>query len=277
MRIGGYHSARSRRSWGAVVAVTLLLSGCAPERPAPELTTTSARATKPTEPQVLPDCATVSISFEPALDRQHIRCSLTLGDDSTLTVSSDPAWSFSLRSGGATVQEFREPTDKIGQTGVAALLQDIDHSGTPVLLVVTGRGGTGGEPMAVWRQTGQPKHFVRAGELFGFRTFYRTPEGFFGNYAHAGSGAGVVTLYRWNGDRLAEAVVLDVQVPGWVKRPDDTREWIRNGETDCTISDDDYPPGALAARTASMRAAGIDPATAARQFCTQPWVATLYR
>ncbi|OLO99858.1 hypothetical protein BVU76_23535 [Mycolicibacterium porcinum] len=217
------------------------------------------------------------ISFEPALAAQNIRCALALDDHSTVTVSSDPAWTFKVRSGDTTVQEFREPTDEVGQTGVAPLLQDIDQSGNPVLLVVTGRGGTGGEPMAVWRPTGQPPHFVRAGDLFGFRQFYRTPEGFFGNYAHSGAGAGSVTLYRWDADTLAEAVVLDVQVPEWPKRPEDTRQWIRNGSTDCTLGDADYPPGALATRTAAMRAAGVDPATAAQQFCTQPWVATLYR
>lgn len=176
------------RGWGsaAVVAVALLLGGCTPERPATETpTTSSAGATNTAGPQALPPCASVSISFEPALDHQNIRCTLTLDGDSSITVSSDPAWSFSVRRGDTTVQEFREPTDKIGQTGVAAVLQDIDQSGTPVLLVVTGRGGTGGEPMAVWRPTGQPTHFVRAGDLFGFRQFYRTPEGFFGNYAPA--------------------------------------------------------------------------------------------
>lgn len=275
MQIRGWSSA-------AAVAVALLLGGCTPERPAPEVptpeapTTHSAGATNTARPQALPPCDSVSISFEPALDRQNIRCTLTLDGDSTITVSSDPAWSFSVQRGDTTVQEFREPTDKIGQTGVAALLQDIDQSGTPVLLVVTGRGGTGGEPMAVWRPTGTPVHFVRAGELFGFRQFYRTPEGFFGNYAHSGAGAGVVTLYRWNGDELAEAVMLDVQVPEWPKSRNDTREWIRNGNVVCTLADDDYPPGALATRTAAMKAAGIDPATAAQQFCTQPWVATIY-
>ncbi|WP_066896688.1 hypothetical protein [Mycolicibacterium houstonense] len=262
--------------WAAVASVALLLGGCTPQHSAPEVPATSSIAATTAQPQALPACATASISFELALDAQNIRCTLALDDHSTITVSSDPAWSFSVRNGDTTVQEFREPTDEIGQTGVAPLLQDIDQSGTPVLLVVTGRGGTGGEPMAVWRPTGQPKRFVRAGELFGFRTFYRTPEGFFGNYAHAGAGAGVVTLYRWDGDNLAEAVVLDVQVPEWPKRPDDTREWIRNGNTDCTISDEDYPPGARATRMASMKAAGVDPATAAQQFCNQPWVATLY-
>ncbi|WP_135453790.1 hypothetical protein [Mycobacterium sp. DL99] len=286
MQIRGFLSARFRRSsltFGAIattaaVSVAAVLSGCTPEHSAPEVpTTTSAGSPRTTEPQALPACATVSISFEPALDAQNIRCALTLDDHSTITVSSDPAWSFSLQNGGKTVQEFREPTDKIGQTGVAAMLQDIDQSGSPVLLVVTGRGGTGGEPMAVWRLTGQPPHFVRAGELFGFRQFYRTPEGFFGNYAHSGAGAGTVTLYRWDADTLAEALALDVQVPDWPKSPGDNREWIRNRNVDCALDNADYPPGALATRTASMKAAGVDPATAAQQFCTQPWVATIYR
>ena len=55
------------------------------------------------------------------------------------------------------------------------------------------------------------------------------------------------------------------------------REWIRNGNAVCTLNNDDYPPGALATRTAAMKAAGIDPATAAHQLCTQPWVATIYQ
>lgn len=268
----------------AVVAcvVALAMSGCGQQRSAPEVS--SSASTPPTSSTpagtvsvaAAPDCGTVQMSFDQPLSAQHVRCTLTVDDHTTIAVSSDPAWSFTVATDGATTQEFRESTDKIGETGVTPLLQDIDHSGTPVLLVVTDRGGTGGEPMAVWRSNGD-KQFVRAGEVFGFRTFYRTPEGFFGNYAHSGAGAGGVTLYRWDGDTLAEVLVLDVQVPEWTKLPSDKREWIRNGNVDCTLNDSDYPPGALARRDDAMKAAGVDPATAAQHFCNQDWVTTIYK
>lgn len=205
-----------------------------------------------------------------------MHCELAI-DDLILNVSSDSAWSFSLRNRNTVVQQFREPTEEVGETGVAPLLQDIDHSGKPVLVVVTGRGGTGGEPMAVWRLTGSDR-FVRAGELFGFRRFYRTAEGFFGNYAHSSATSGTVTLYRWVDDRLVTVAVLDTQaaeaIPGAGGEP---RDWVRTGDVLCSLSADDDPPGALGQRTAALQDAGIDPATAQQRLCTQPWVASIYR
>lgn len=259
-----------------VVTLAVLVSGCGtggsreqtPSAASPSTTTSVAR-------QELPSCQTVDISYKPPLRDQHIRCELVVDENRTITVSSDPAWSFNLRSDGLTTQEFREPTDQIGESGAVPLLQDIDKSGNPVLLVIVGRGGTGGEPMAVWRLSGQ--QFVRAGELFGFRRFYRSAVGFFGNYAHSSAASGVVSLYRWDADKLVKAITLDVQVADLPRFPDDRGEWIRNGNVDCTVSTNDYPLGSLAERQAAMRSAGIDPATAAHQFCTQPWVGTLYR
>jgi hypothetical protein len=157
------------------------------------------------------------------------------------------------------------------------LLQDIDNSGPPELLVIVGRGGTGGEPMAVWRLTGRPARFVRAGKVFGFRRFYQTPDGFFGNYAHSSAASGTVQLYRWVDDKLAEVALLDMQVAEMAPGADSRHDWVRNGNVLCALNDDDYPVGAHAARTAALRAAGIDPATAAQRFCTQPWVASIYK
>ena len=264
------------------VSVAIIGSGCGPQRSAPETTadssaTTTASSTASTvAAPAAPACGTVEIPFDPPLSEQHVRCTLRIDEHLSLAVSSDPAWSFTLKSDGTATQEFQELTDKIGETGVAPMLADIDHSGKPVLLVVTGVGGTGGEPMAVWRLTADEK-FVRAGELFGFRTFYRTPEGFFGNYAHSSASSGGVTLYRWDGDTLAEVVNLDVQVAGSPSYPSETREWIHNGNVECTLNDSDYPPGAAAKRDEAMKAAGVDPATAAQHFCNQDWVSTLYK
>ncbi|BBZ15136.1 hypothetical protein [Mycobacterium branderi] len=218
----------------------------------------------------------MSIGYEPKLADQHVRCVLTINAELRLAVSSDPAWSFVLDSKGAQVQQFEEPADRIGETGAGPLLQDIDGDGTPELLVVTDIGGTGGEPMAVWRLTAPPL-FVRAGEIFGFRRFYQTPEGFFGNYAHSSAASGVVTLYQWVDNKLVEVALLDVQVSGRENAPGDDHDWVLNGNTECRLSTADYPPGAREARMAALRAAGIDPATAAQRFCTQPWVATIYR
>ncbi|OBF86730.1 hypothetical protein A5791_20125 [Mycobacterium sp. 852002-51163_SCH5372311] len=206
-----------------------------------------------------------------------MRCVLQVGQGLTLDVSSDPAWSFTLRNAGAVAQEFREPTAEIGETGEVPLLQDIDNGGSPELLVVIGRGGTGGEPMAVWRLTGQPPRFVRAGQLFGFRRFYQTTEGFFGNYAHSSVTSGTVQLYRWVDDKLVEVALLDMQVASTRPDPDSRHDWVRNGNVLCRLNNDDYPEGSRAARTAALQAAGIDPATAAQRFCTQRWVASIYQ
>lgn len=212
----------------------------------------------------VPDCANVSLDYGQDLAEQHIHCQLRPTADTILDVSSDPAWSFTR--GGASPQTFREPTDAIGQTGVLPLLADIDGDGTPELLVVTGRGGTGGEPMAVWRLAGRSQQFVRAGALFGQRRFYQTPDGFFGLYAHSSAASGVVSLYRWVDDKLTGVAALDVEVAGFTPAP---RDWVHNGNTSCALSSGD--------QGAALRAAGVDPATAQRHFCTQPWVATVYQ
>jgi hypothetical protein len=230
--------------------------------------------------QISPPCPSASVDIQRKLQDQHVRCVLRIDNSLSLDVSSDPAWSFTLRNAGAFAQEFREPTDDIGQSGEVPLLEDIDDSGPPELLVITGRGGTGGEPMAVWRltaQLGRPPRFVRAGNLFGFRRFYQTPEGFFGNYAHSSAASGTVQLYRWVDDKLVEVALLDMQVASTRPEPDSRQDWVRNGNVLCALNNDDYPEGSRAARTAALQAAGIDPATAAQRFCTQPWVASIYK
>lgn len=251
-------------------ALTIGTGGCgSSQRSAPS----AAPATNAVVPQPKA-CDTVHLDYEPTLADQHVHCVLTI-DNLTLDVSSDPAWSFTLHDRNTAIQQFREPADQVGQTGTPPLLQDIDHSGTPVLLIVTGRGGTGGEPMAVWRLAGSRDRFVRAGELFGFRRFYRTTEGFFGNYAHSSAASGTVTLYRWADDTLAKAAVLDTQAaeaPGGA-----SRDWVRTGDVLCALNADDDPPGARAQQTAALQAAGLDPATAQQRLCSQAWVASIYR
>lgn len=210
-------------------------------------------------------CANVTLDYQLPLKNQRIHCTLTVNDQVQLDVSSDPPWTMRLRVDGAQVQEFSEPTLVGGETGEPPMFADIDHSGTATLLVITDRGGTGGEPMAVWKMASAPTRFVRAGELFGFRQFYRTTEGLFGNYSHASASSGSVALYRWDGDKLAHVLDLEVQV---ADRPDSSDgPWIRNGNTDCRADGD----------AADMRAAGIDPANASRQLCSQLWVGTIYQ
>jgi hypothetical protein len=260
------------------VTAVALAGGCRSGGSASRPVSMSPSATAPQ--QVSPPCPNVSVSSQPKLHDQHVRCMLQIAKSLTLDVSSDPAWSFTLRNAGAVAQEFREPTDEVGETGEVPLLQDIDDSGSPELLVVIGRGGTGGEPMAVWRltgQPGQPPRFVRAGQLFGFRRFYQTAEGFFGNYAHSSAVAGTVQLYRWVDDKLVDVALLDMQVASPRPDPDSRHDRVRNGNVLCGLDNDDYPEGARAARTAALQAAGIDPATAAQRFCTQAWVASVYQ
>ncbi len=248
----------------------LAMSGCrsvpGPHRDV-KLTTSTNRAAPQ---QIAKPCDEIALAPDVKLQDQHIRCSLNLNADLTIDTSSDPAWSFTVQKHGVKGQEFREPTDVIGETGAAPLLEDIDNSGQPVLLVVNGEGGTGGEPMAVWRPTGSSPVFVRAGQIFGQRRFYRTPEGFFGNYAHASAASGDVTLYRWVDDKLVDVAVLDMQAAA---APESRRNWVRNGNVLCALAVD----GLSDTQTAALRAAGIDPATAQQRFCSQAWVATVYR
>jgi hypothetical protein len=260
---------------GTIAAMSIFcLGGCAATHKASHATSTTSSTAAPQPKPV--SCKTVNISYEPKLQDQHIHCVLSI-KDLTLDVSSDPAWSFSLRDENGVVHQFSEPVSDVGQAGVAPLLQDIDGSGTPALLVVLDIGGSGGEPMAVWRLTGSPPRFVRAGELFGFRQFYRTSEGFFGNYAHSSAVSGTVTLYRWVDDKLVAGAVLDMQAAEADPATGDDRGWVHNGNVLCALNEDDYPAGARAQRTAVLEAAGIDPATAQERFCGQSWVASVYR
>ena len=134
------------------MAATIGVGGCASSQQSPHSAVSTTANTVASQAE---SCGSLNLLDEPKLPDQHVRCVLSI-NDLTLEVSSDPAWSFSLQNHGTPIQQFREPTEEIGETGVAPLLQDIDNSGTPVLLVVTGRGGSGGEPMAVWRLTGSP-------------------------------------------------------------------------------------------------------------------------
>ena len=268
----------SLRATLAVITVAVLAAGGCKAGGSARVSTSTSPSVAASQ-QVPPPCPNVSIDSQPKLQDQHVRCVLQIASLS-VEASSDPAWSFTLRNQGATVQEFREPTDAIGESGVAPLLQDIDNSGRPVLLVVIGSGGTGGEPMAVWRlmsRPDQPPRFVRAGQLFGFRRFYQTPEGFFGNYAHSSAASGTVQLYRWVDDRLVGVALLDMRAAAAPPDPFAGHEWVRNGNVLCGLNTDDDPAGARAAQTAALQAAGIDPATAQQRFCTQPWVASIYK
>ena len=171
---------------GALVAVAML-AGCGPGHRDP-VATTAATGTTTTTAITSPmaaspatqDCGKVYIDYKPPLAEQHIRCTLQPAAGLTLAVSSDPSWSFELQRADTTVQRFTEITDQIGQSGVAPLLADLDGTGIPSLLVVNGRGGTGGEPMVVWKFNADRSEFVRAGEIFGFRHYYRSTEGLFG-------------------------------------------------------------------------------------------------
>lgn len=254
-------------------ASTLIAGGCTGSRTVAHTPPAASKSTVKQPNSV--GCDSVKLDYGPKLQDRHLRCALWV-KDLTVDVSSDPAWSFSVRDATGVVQRFDEPVTEIGETGALPVLQDIDRSGTPVLLVVIGRGGTGGEPMAVWRLSGQSPRFVRAGELFGFRRFYQSSEGYFGNYAHSSAVAGTVTLYRWVGDKLTSVVVLDMQAAA-ADVPSSHHDWLRNGDVLCALSDDNYPPGSRAERETALTAAGIDPATAQQQFCTQPWVASVYR
>lgn len=156
------------------------------------------------------------------------------------------------------------------------LLRDLDADGRDELLIITASGGTGGDAMAVWRATGDATTFRPAGEVFGFRSFWQTADGFIAQYAHSGAAAGTVSMYRFVDDVLVKVAVLDVQRVDWPDTPPRHR-WETHGNTKCALNTDDYPPGALAARTQALRDAGIDPGSAQHRFCSEPWVNDYYR
>ncbi|ODR08337.1 hypothetical protein BHQ15_09590 [Mycolicibacillus koreensis] len=178
-----------------------------------------------------------------------------------------------IAPGRGSPQVITEDTDH--DYGPRYLLRDLDADGRDELLIITDSGGTGGETMTVWRARGEETTYAPAGEVFGFRTFWQTADGFTAQYAHLGARAGTVTLSRFVDDHLVTVAELRVQAADWADPPGHV-DWETHGATKCALSEDDYPPGALAARTAALRDAGIDPAGAQHRFCAEPWVASLY-
>ncbi|HTM85984.1 MAG TPA: hypothetical protein VL179_13980 [Mycobacterium sp.] len=179
-----------------------------------------------------------------------------------------------LSPGGQESQVITE--DTVHGYAPRYLLRDLDGDGRDELLIITSSGGTGGDGMAVWRATADAATLRRAGEMFGFRKFWKTADGFIAQYAHSGAAAGSVSLYEFVDDTLVTVAVLDVQTLDWPDVPP-RHQWEINGDTKCGLSTDDHPPGSLAARNQALRDARIDPDTAAQRFCAEPWVANFYR
>lgn len=227
---------------------------------------------------VVPDCATIDGAAEgPASDCRTVssdRVGLTFEGRTTETAPRSYRTAVSVLSpDGAREQVITEDTAR--DYAPRFLLRDLDDDGRDEVLVVTDSGGTGGDTMAVWRSTGESMTFTRAGEVFGFPRFWTTADGFTGQYAHSGAGAGVIGLMEFVGERLVTVAVLDVQTLNWADKPP-RDDWQVNGDTKCALNNVDAPPGSLAKRDAALRAHGIDPATAGRRFCSEPW-ADYYR
>ena len=165
---------------------------------------------------------------------------------------------------GQEQQVITEPAYR--PCGNGFFLRDLDGDGRDEVLIMTGCGGTGGENLTVWRAVGDSTQFVRAGEMFGFLTFWRTQDGFVAQYAHSSAASGVVSLYEFVGDRLVEAATLDVEVAS-VRQPDAGQPWTVTGNTRCALSREDRPSGTLVASDERLKAHGIDPAAAEQHLC----------
>ncbi len=165
---------------------------------------------------------------------------------------------------GQEQQVITEPAYR--PCGNGFFLRDLDGDGRDEVLIMTGCGGTGGENLAIWRAVGDSTQFVRAGEMFGFLNFWRTPDGFIAQYAHSSAVSGVVSLYEFVDHRLIPAAALEVAVAGfddaWTDHP-----WIVTGNTKCALSREDRPSRTLAISDERLKAHGIDPATAEQRLC----------
>jgi len=235
-------------------------------------------AAGPARGDALPDCATVDrYAAGAASDCRTVstdRLGLTFEGRTTAVGPHSYRTAVTVLDGGGDQRQvITEHTDH--DYAPRYLLRDLDADGRDELLIITGSGGTGGETMAVWRARDEATTFAPAGEVFGFRTFWQTADGFTAQYAHLGARAGTVTLSRFVDDQLVTVAELRVQAADWPEPPGHP-DWERNGATKCALSRDDHPPGALAERTAALRDADIDPAGAQHRFCAEPWVADLY-
>jgi hypothetical protein len=107
--------------------------------------------------------------------------------------------------------------------------------------------------MAVWRAVGDETTFQRAGTAFGLLEFQKTSDGFFALSSHSREASGSFVIYRFEGHDMKEVAALAVGVGGAACAL--TRGQLLDGS--------DWRAGLVAAH--------IDPDTAERHFCSEPW------
>ena len=283
---------RSAKASALALAAGLLASGCEQHVVGPVGTTSTLTITTTMiggdaaqleRLAALPDCAKVQqengqrrgipqLMPDPKLD-----CALRSSDERKLTLEvlgSPPITVKVFDSSGAQRQVFRQNVNSVYE--YVPFLDDLDKDGRDEVVIVT-RVGNGWEDMAIWRATGESAVFVDAGEVDGSTKFWKTADGFVATYAHTGAGSGAIPMMRFEGDQLVVEAMLDVAVPDWPDEPNFPHEWVFSGNTKCALTNIDDPKGLLAKQSRTLASLGIDPATASEHFCSEPWVATLYR
>ncbi|MGH3954642.1 MAG: sensor domain-containing protein [Mycobacterium sp.] len=225
----------------------------------------------------LPPCDTAPTQpgnpqADPALD-----CTIRTSDGSGVIfeVLGTPAGTIRVFNGsGAQLQSIRVPNSIFQQR--VPFLQDLDQDKREELLVVRATGDPAGDLMDVWRSRPNSDQFDMTGTIFGVPRFWLTSDRFIGIFSRNGADAGVAALFRFVDNKLAVLALLDTE-RRVDNKPLDDPKWRLNANVKCAMNTSDDPPGALGSRMDALRAAGVDPATAAEHFCLQPWVPTLYR
>ncbi|GLE57675.1 hypothetical protein NJBCHELONAE_29840 [Mycobacteroides chelonae] len=225
----------------------------------------------------LPACDTVAAQPgnpqpDPALD-----CTIRTSDGSGVIFEVLGTATGTIRvfnGSGAQLQSIRVPNSIFQQR--VPFLQDLDQDKREELLVVRATGDPAGDLMDVWRLRPNSDQFDMTGTIFGVPRFWLTSDRFIGIFSRNGADAGVAALFRFVDNKLAVLALLDTE-RRVDNKPLDDPKWRLNANVKCAMNVSDDPPGALGSRMDALRAAGVDPATAAEHFCLQPWVPTLYR
>lgn len=156
-------------------------------------------------------------------------------------------------------QERQTFTQKVEQpVTTIPLLEDLDGDGRDEILVPVLVGASGGMEIEVWRATGNSDQFHSSGTLTGQLQFWKTEEGMFANYAHDTATSGNITFYRFVQDKLEIVAVLELKA-------DVDYDAHRVLGVKCALSD-----------STGLSAVGMDPATAEKRLCAEPWIQTIY-
>ncbi|EFV14076.1 hypothetical protein [Segniliparus rugosus] len=245
----------------AILTIALAATGCARQAATGGLSQSGRLAG-------LRDCAAASDG------EKNVDCSVKASDKSgrVLEVTGSGPYKVEVFAEGGTSQQVLPPPqdDGGGHFGLPEF-KDLDGDGLDeVLLPFGGGGSSGAREFEVWRASGPAARFADAGVISGQGAFRRTADGkFFGDYGRGGAGLVVFDFYRFAGGKAVDVLKLDVRV-----RHDGATGAVVGSS--CSLSGDDEPAGSRAQRDAALKAAGLDPASAERAYCAEPWVRSVF-